>query len=237
MESASLLAKPRKQASGFQRRIAMPCNCCEMENNVFGEDEAKANLKDYRKRGPAKQTKLILEAVRSLGLKDAALLDVGGGIGTIHHELLKDVANQATHVDASSAYLKVATEEAKRLGHEAQVKFIHADFTDVADELSQVDVVTLDRVVCCYPDFQNLLKSAAGKSRKAIALTYPRETWYIRMAIAVGNFFQRLRNDPFRVFVHPVNEMESLLNAEGLRKVSVKRLFVWEMALYQRNLE
>ncbi len=32
----------------------MPCNCCEMENNTFGEDEAKANLKDYRKRGPAK---------------------------------------------------------------------------------------------------------------------------------------------------------------------------------------
>mgnify|MGYP003556581952 FL=1 len=127
----------------------MPCNCCEMENNTFGEDEAKANLKDYRKRGPANQTKLILEAVRSLGLKDAALLDVGGGIGTIHHELLKDVASEATHVDASSAYLKIAAEEAKRLGHSEQVKFIHADFTDVATDLPQADVVTLDRVVCC----------------------------------------------------------------------------------------
>jgi len=49
--------------------VPMPCNCCEMENNTFGEDEAKSNLKDYRKRGPANQTKLILEAVRSLGLK------------------------------------------------------------------------------------------------------------------------------------------------------------------------
>jgi len=212
----------------------MPCNCCAMENNTFGEDEAKANLKDYRRRGPANQTKLILEAVRSLGLKGAALLDVGGGIGTIHHELLKDVASEATHVDASSAYLKIATEEAKRLGHEAQVKFIHADFTDVAAELPQVDVVTLDRVVCCYPNFRELLKAASSKSRKAIALTYPRETWYLRMGITVMNFFQRLRNDPFRVFVHPVAEMESLLNDEGLRKISVRRLFVWEMSLYQR---
>ena len=110
----------------------MPCNCCEIENNAFTEADAKANLRDYRRRGPANQTRLILEAVRSLGLKDASLLDVGGGIGTIHHELLKDVAREATHVDASSAYLKVATEEAKRLGHEAQVKFIHADFTDLA---------------------------------------------------------------------------------------------------------
>jgi len=213
----------------------MPCNCCEMENNTFGEDEAKANLKDYRKRGPANQTKLILEAVRSLGLKDASLLDVGGGIGTIHHELLKDVASEATHVDASSAYLKIATEEAKRLGHEAQVKFIHADFTDVAESLQQADVVTLDRVVCCYPNMRELLKAASSKSRKAIVMTYPRETWYIRMVIAVTNLWQRLIKDPFRVFVHPVNEMESLLMGEGLKRTSTRRLFVWEMALYQRT--
>jgi 2-polyprenyl-3-methyl-5-hydroxy-6-metoxy-1,4-benzoquinol methylase len=212
----------------------MPCNCCEMENNTFGEDEAKANLKDYRKRGPANQTKLILEAVRSLGLRDASLLDVGGGIGTIHHELLKDVASEATHVDASSAYLKIATEEAKRLGHSEQVKFIHADFTDVADELPQVDVVTLDRVVCCYPNMRALLKAASSKSRMAIAMTYPRDVWWTRAAVKVANIFQRLRKDPFRVFVHSRGEMEALLNSEGLKKMSTRRLLVWEMSLYQR---
>ena len=213
----------------------MPCNCCEMENNTFGEDEAKANLKYYRKRGPANQTKLILEAIRSLKLKDVALLDIGGGIGTIHHELLKDVVSEATHVDASSAYLKIATEEAKRLGHSEQVKFIHADFTDVADELPKVDIVTLDRVVCCYPNMRALLKAASSKSRTAIALTYPRDVWWTRAAVKVANFFQGLGKDPFRVFVHSVSEMEALLNSEGLRKVSTKRLLVWEMSLYQRG--
>ena len=212
----------------------MPCNCCEIENNTFTEASAKANLRDYRRRGPAKQTRLILEAVRSLGLKDAALLDIGGGIGAIHHELLNDVAREATHVDASSAYLKVATGEAKRLGHEAQVKFIHADFTDVADELPQVDVVTLDRVVCCYPNFRELLKAASSKSRQAIALTYPRETWLSKVVVKAANLIQRIRRDPFRVFVHPVAEMEALLNKEGLKRISTRRLFVWEMALYRR---
>lgn len=213
----------------------MPCNCCEITDNTFNEDEARDDLKQYRKRGPANQTKLILEAIRSLGLKDAALLDVGGGIGTIHHELLKDMASTATHVDASSAYLKVATEEAKRMGHEAQVKFIHADFTDVASELPQADVVTLDRVVCCYPDFRSLLSAAADKSRKAIVLTYPRETWYLRIGLRVINFFQQLLRDPFRVFLHPVAEMESLLKREGFARTSVRRLFVWEMSLYQKT--
>ena len=214
--------------------VHMPCNCCEMENNTFGEEEAKTNLKDYRRRGPANQTKLILEAIRSLGLKGVALLDIGGGIGTIHHELLGNVAREATHVDASSAYLKIAKEEASRRGNTERVQFIHADFTDVASDLPQADIVTLDRVVCCYPDFRSLLKAAASHSRSAVALTYPRETWYTRIGLKVANFFQRLRNDPFRIFLHPVHEIESLLNGEGLQKVSVRRLFVWEMALYQR---
>ena len=213
----------------------MPCNCCEIADNTFGEDDAKADIKDYRRRGPAKQTKLILEAIRSLGLKNAELLDVGGGIGAIHHELLKDVAREATHVDASSAYLKEAKEEAARRGHDERVKFIHADFTDVADDLPRADIVTLDRVVCCYPDFRGLLKAAAAHSRSALALTYPRETWYLRLGLGIVNFFQNLWKDPFRVFLHPIAEMESLLNEEGLVKTTVRRLFVWEMALYRRT--
>lgn len=212
----------------------MPCNCCEVTDHAFTEAEARADVKNYHRRGPATQTRLILAAIRSLGLSDVALLDVGGGIGVIHHELLGNVVREATHVDASSAYLKVAAEEARRRGHSEEVKFIHADFTDVAPDLPQADVVTMDRVVCCYPDFRRLLGAAAGKSRKAIALTYPRETWYMRIGVRVVNFFQWLSRDPFRAFLHPIHEMESLLNKEGLKKVSVRRLFVWEMALYQR---
>jgi magnesium-protoporphyrin O-methyltransferase len=213
----------------------MPCNCCEITDNAFTEVEAKSQLRDYRRKGPPKQTKLLLDAIRSLNLKKADLIDIGGGIGTIHHELLKDVASQATHVDASSAYLKLAKEEVTRRGHTNRVHFVHADFTDVANELPPADIVTLDRVVCCYPDFRKLLKTAADHSRKALALTYPRETWYMRIGLKVINFFQGLRRDPFRVFLHPVSEMSSLLQREGFKQVSMQRLSVWEIALYQRT--
>jgi magnesium-protoporphyrin O-methyltransferase len=213
----------------------MPCNCCEITDHAFSEAEARAELRGYRKRGAAKQTRLLLEAIRSLGLKNAALLDIGGGIGIIHHELLKDVANEATHVDASSAYLKEAKAEAARRGHAGRVRFIHADFTEVASELPRADIVTLDRVVCCYPDFRRLLKAAAEHSGRALAITYPRETWYLRIALKIANFFQQLRRDPFRVFLHPIAEMDTLLKREGLERVSVRRLFVWEIALYRRT--
>ena len=212
----------------------MPGNCCEITDNAFSEAEARSELKNYSRNGPAKQTQLILESIRTLGLKNANLLDIGGGIGAIHHELLKDVANQATHVDASSAYLKEAKAEAARRGHGERVNFIHADFTDVAADLPKADIVTLDRVVCCYPDFRKLLKAAADHSRKALALTYPREVWYIRIGLKVANFFQRLRKDPFRGFLHPVAEMDSLIKREGFERVSLRRLFIWEIVLYQR---
>jgi len=212
----------------------MPCNCCEITDSAFSEFEARSERKSYSRNGPAKQTQLILEAVRSLGLKNAALLDIGGGIGAIHHELLEDVANAATHVDASSSYLKEAKAEAARRGHGERVKFIHADFTEVADDLPKADIVTLDRVVCCYPDFRGLLKAAADHSQKVLALTYPRETWYMRLGFRVMNFVQRLRKDPFRVFLHPIADMDSLIKREGFERVSLRRLFVWEMALYRR---
>lgn len=213
----------------------MPCNCCEIVDHTFTEDEARAELKAYRRKGPPNQTKLILEAIRSLHLKHASLLDIGGGIGIIHHELLEDVATKATHVDASSAYLKLAKEEVARRGHTDRVNFIHADFTDVANDVPQVDIVTLDRVVCCYPDFRRLLNAAAEHSKSAVALTYPRETWYLQIGFKIMNFIQRLRKDPFRIFLHPISEMRSLLNSEGFEQVSVRRLFVWEMACYQRK--
>ena len=213
----------------------MPCNCCEITDNAFSEAEARAEIRNYRKRGPANQTKLLLEAIRDLGLKGVTLLDIGGGIGSIYHELLKDVAREATHVDASSAYLKQAKDETARRGNSERLQFIHADFTEVASDLPPADVVTLDRVVCCYPDYRGLLKAAANRSQRALAMTYPRETWYMRIGLSVANFFQRLMRNPFRVFLHPVVEMESLLKREGLVRTSVRRLFVWEIALYQRS--
>jgi magnesium-protoporphyrin O-methyltransferase len=213
----------------------MPCECCKITNEQFGEDTAAADLKEFRRKGPAKHTQLILDAVRSLGLKDASLLDVGGGVGAIYHELMKDSVTRATHVDASSAYLAAAKEEVDQRGNTDKVEFVHADFTDVAGEVAPADIVTLDRVVCCYPDFHGLLKAAAGRSQRALAMAYPRETWYVKPVMWIMNQVLKLMRDPFRVFVHPVGEMDSLLNAEGLHRVSLSRLFVWEVALYQRS--
>ena len=212
----------------------MSSNCCAVIDGTFGEKDARDDLKAYHKHGPPDETRQILFAIHSLGLGDATLLDIGGGVGVIHHELLAETCREATHVDASSAYLQEAREEAARLGHADRVKFVHADFTDVASELPKADIVTLDRVVCCYPDFRRLLQAAAGQTRRALALAYSKDTWYLRIGFKALNFLQTLRRDPFRVFIHPIHEMDALLQDAGLQRVFLKRLFVWEVALYSR---
>jgi 2-polyprenyl-3-methyl-5-hydroxy-6-metoxy-1,4-benzoquinol methylase len=213
----------------------MSSSCCTIIDGTFGEKDARDDLKAYHKHGPPDETRQILAAIRSLGLGDATLLDIGGGVGVIHHELLVDTCRQATHVDASSAYLQEAREEAARLGHADRAKFVHADFTDVASGLPDADFVTLDRVVCCYPDFRRLLQAAAGHTRRALAMAYPRETWYLRIGGRAINLWQALRRDPFRIFIHPIHEMTALLQDAGLRRVFLKRLSVWEVALYTRE--
>lgn len=213
----------------------MPCNCCQITDNAFGEADARAGLKRYRRRGPAAQTREILRLVRGRAVHTATLLDIGGGVGAIHHELLDDqTAAQATHVDASAAYLRAAREEADRRGHADRVRFMQADFTEVASELPQADIVTLDRVVCCYPDFRSLLAAAGGRSRQLLVMSYPREAWYTRLVVAVVDLMQSLRHDPFRVFVHPVAQMDAVLAGQGMQRVSRRRLLVWEISLYAR---
>ena len=212
----------------------MPCSCCRLTDRTFGEKDARRDLRFYHKHGVPVQTREILEAVRSLGLADASLLDIGGGIGVIHHELVGDIARTATHVDASSAYLNVARSEAARLGHADRLNFIHADFIDVAGALPVSDIVTLDRVVCCYPEFRLLLKAAASRARQALGLAYPREVWYVRLVIQAINFLQRLRRDPFRVFLHSAGQMDDVLQASGLQRVFLRRFMVWEVATYRR---
>ena len=54
-----------------------------------------------------------------------------------------------------------------------QTEFVLGDFVALADK------VTLDRVVCCYPDDKALLEAAAARARRLVAFTYPRNRWYV----------------------------------------------------------
>lgn len=78
----------------------------------FDWQRARRDLKSYRKNGPAKSTRVLLDVLKSAGVEGKTLLDVGGGIGAIQHELVAADADCVVSVEAASAYVDLAQTEA-----------------------------------------------------------------------------------------------------------------------------
>lgn len=213
------------------------CAHCRAIEGKFGRRAAQSDWRRYRRRGPDGTTRRILELLRDVGPGELGLLDVGGGIGVIAHELLARGVRSALLVDAASAYLETAAAEARNGGYAERLRLLHGDFVNVAPEVAAADVVTLDRVVCCYPDYRRLLAAAADKCGKALALSYPRDRWYVRLVVALLNLGRRLARDPFRAFVHPEKEFQRVLAESGLRLRDMRDGLVWRVALYAREAE
>ena len=214
--------------------VSMPC--CEScaAGKKFDRRVAERDLRRYRRRGPDPATKALLGAVRARRLPPApTLMDVGGGVGTIHHLLLEEGYSHATHVDASDAYLAIAAAESERLGHSARVSFESGDFSS-ASSLPAVDVVTLHRVVCCDRKGPELLGIAASHARHLVVFSHPRPQWVTRAFVACFNAFQQLMRDPFRVYLHDHAAMVGALERQGMRPAWSGGTFVWSVELFER---
>jgi SAM-dependent methyltransferase len=210
--------------------------CCSHEcfESTFNDRHAVKQLKRYRRSGPNKTTRMLLDALRAGGIRDASVLDVGAGIGIVHHELLADGARAAVHVDAALPHMRVAREEAARQGHAGRVTFVHGDFVDLADGIAPADVVTLDRVICCYPDMERLVAASAAKAQRFYGAVFPRERWVMKVMLALENFVRRLRRNPFRAYVHPTAAIDAAARRQGLTPRSVLDTFLWRVAVYAR---
>ncbi len=211
------------------------CTHCQAIDQQFGPAMARRDLQRYHQKGPDKTTKMLLRAIRERGLSSGTLLDVGAGVGVLHHELLGHQVETATHVEASSAYLTEARAETTRRGNDDRVSFVQGDFVDVAPQVADADVVTLDRVICCYPDYLSLLQAAGGKASRLCALSYPRDRWTVRLAVAIMNLSRRLRGSAFRLFVHPSAAVDAAMRDLGFQACSSETTVVWQVLLYERR--
>jgi hypothetical protein len=210
------------------------CQCEEIED-VFDKDLARDELRKLRRRGPARTTRILLEAITARGVQGKTLLDVGGGVGAIQHHLLAAGARSAVDVDASSAYLRTAEREARRLGFEGQVTFHHGNFVDLAPTIPAADIVTLDRVICCYDDARALVAASAGKARWMCGVVYPTDAPWSRLAVWLLNLSRRIRRDNFTVFAHPTRLVESILAEHGFSRTFHRPRLLWQVAVFEKK--
>ncbi len=209
-------------------------HCCAIDE-TFDRRVASRELGRYRRKGVSRSTRQLLSGIREAGVAGASVLDVGGGIGAVAAELLSAGAARATVVEASAAYLAAAREEVERRQLGARVELVHGDVVALAAQIPAADVVTLDKVVCCYPDMERLIASSTGRALRLYGIVYPRDGWWMRLVIAVLNAILRLRGNAFRVYVFANPAIDDVISSAGFSLLRRNRGFAWVVALYERS--
>ena len=211
-------------------------DCCgpDRYDAMFNDKFAKRMAKKYRRRGLSKAERAIVEFLSDRGLAGVTVLEIGGGVGELHVELLRLGAARATNLELSSNYEDEAAQLLAQSGMADRVERRRLDIALTPDGVAQADVVVLHRVVCCYPDYERLLGAAGGKAGRLLVFSHPPDTVLTRAAIGLENVVRRLKGDSFRAFVHPPAAMQSVLTGTGLRTTFRWRGRAWAVVGLER---
>jgi len=211
------------------------CAQCVGIQQEFGDTRARRELRRYRRKGATGTTRMLLDTIIRQGIEGRTFMDIGGGVGVIQHELMAVGAAAGVNADASPAYLAAARSEATSRGYADRMTYVEGDFVELTPDLPDVDIVALDRVICCYHDMPALVDTSASRARRVYGVVIPRdESRLMRLGIAVINLGQRLRRRPFRVFAHARVDLERRLGDLGFARIYHGTSFLWQVLVFTR---
>ena len=211
------------------------CQCQGIEIK-FDRKYVDKKLKKYREEGPKKTTIQLIDALRSEGIQGMSLLDIGGGVGDIQHGLLKSGVSHAIDAEGSTAYSEACQEEAEIQGHADKIKHIPGNFVDLADSIPEADIVTLDRVICCYDDMPKLVGLSAQKVKKYYGVVYPRDKWWVKLVNEIYyNFRNWLTGNPMRNYVYSTETVEAVIQKNGLERRFHRNMGAWQVVVFSRQ--
>jgi magnesium-protoporphyrin O-methyltransferase len=211
--------------------------CCNPRgcDQFFSPRFARRTAERYRKRGLDKTAAQMVAFLDQEGLDGASVLEVGGGVGGIQIELLKRGALRAVNLELSPAYDEEAHRLLREAGLEGRVERRLADIAVEPEAVGPADVVVLNRVVCCYPDYERLLGAVAEHARRFVVFSYPPRNVVSRLGVAGQNLVFRMLGREFRAFAHPPAAMLAVLERRGFRRTFAHRALVWQAAGLERT--
>jgi hypothetical protein len=214
--------------------MLMSTCCAQGYERFFGARTARRDAKRYRERGLDDTARRLVDELAARSLAAATVLEIGGGVGAVDLELLAIGAERATIVELSHGYDEEALGLAREAGVETRIERRHGDFVEQEAGLEAADVVVMHRVVCCYPDPERLVGAAASHARRLLALSFPRDTWWLRLGFRLANLWFRLRGG-FRGFVHAPARVVASAERSGMTTVLHERAGrIWRVAVFER---
>ena len=211
--------------------------CCAHNRDagrLFGWFATRYRKRFARKGLEPSQTHLM-NGLTSRGLSGAHLLDIGCGTGYLHQRLLHAGAASAIGIDLSAKMLAEARAEARRQGLAERTDYREGDFVELSEALPAADIVILDKVICCYPDANALVRTSARLARRLYAFTIPRDRWTMRVGLFVGRVFLALIGCRFRSYIHDLAPIERSLEDLSFVRVFQEETFAWLTCVYARR--
>ena len=195
--------------------------CCNPRgcDRFFGARFARRVARRYRRRGLDRASRRMVEFLAARGVEGACVLEIGGGIGEIQVELLERGAARTVNLELSPGYEPEARALLREAGLAGRADRRLHDIAQDPGAVEPADVVVLNRVVCCYPDYERLLGAAADHAKRLLVFSHPPRNPVSRALVAAQNGVFRLMRREFRTFAHPPEAMLAVLEGHGLRPV------------------
>ncbi len=208
--------------------------CARGYEKFFGQKTARRDARRYRRKGLDDTAQRLVDEIVARGAGTSAL-EIGGGVGAIELELLRRGVERATNVELSHGYDDEARALAREAGVEDRIERRYGDFVEQEAQVDPADVVVMHRVVCCYPDPELLGGTASRHARRLLALSFPRDTWWLRFGSRLANVWFRLSGG-IETFVHPPARVVRAAEQDGLILVVHERVSrVWRVAVFERG--
>lgn len=209
-------------------------HCCGAD--LFFDQKKSGKLyKNYLIKGPSRVTAKMIKQLEKQEIAGKSMVDIGGGIGALQWWFLENGGNKTVDIDASSGYLKQAENHAISKGWESNAQFLLGDCLDVYPQIKYADFITLDKVVCCYPNYKEILEASCDKATEAVSLSYPMDGFISDAIRKLGDILMSFRDNPFRPFIHSVTDIRTVFEQKGFKRVAHKLVFPWHVETYERN--
>ena len=210
-------------------------SCCQLAyNNTFDSKRALKEMGDYLTSGPKKSTCHLLDPLLAHVTPKDSLMDIGSGVGAIIWELLDAGIKKATYLDISPGYSQVFKDQIDLRGKNKPIQVETGDFTELYENITPSDIVTLDKVICCYEDYQPLVALSTKKCKRLYAYTIPRNVWWVKAVNGIGAILKSFSKNHLQSLVHSTSKIEELVLAEGFNKIFENYNREWLTVIYER---
>jgi len=219
-------------------------NCCNKPScangvgaNSIGDffsKEARNFLKRSKRRGLEKSQKNLVEGLSKAGISDKSILEIGCGVGYLHSRLLLGGARSAFGVDISEEMLRLAKMYMKELGLEDKTDYLQGDFAEISEAVKPSDILILDKVICCYPEVENLVEKSIAKTKSIYAFTLPRDAWWVKSGMTVVIRFLKLFGSKFHPYFHDHAIVNGRLANNGFTQIYHNQTLAWETYVFQK---